>query len=229
MITGGDYLFDPASGSRYSKDDDHIAQIIELMGEIPKSVAFAGKYSSEFFNRKGELRHINKLRYWPLDAVLNDKYLFPKEEAEALASFLVPMLRLHPDKRAKSGDLSYHNWLDGIVVQGEVDVVRRAEEDDARRKKMEGKGKGKDGESGSRDMSPGSKLQAALDQSEVDAMKPVDDIAVLGESERVAPATSQVPKLAQAPVSSSTSGAKENVTHKRLSSGVVEKSRSVKS
>src|SRR5882762_4411900 len=53
LITGGDYLFDPASGSRYSKDDDHIAQIIELMGEIPKTIAFAGKYSSEFFNRKG--------------------------------------------------------------------------------------------------------------------------------------------------------------------------------
>lgn len=53
MITGGDYLFDPASGSRYSKDDDHIAQIIELVGEFPKSLAFSGKYSSEFFNRKG--------------------------------------------------------------------------------------------------------------------------------------------------------------------------------
>ncbi|KAG5640038.1 hypothetical protein DXG03_001591, partial [Asterophora parasitica] len=52
LITGGDYLFDPASGSRYSKDDDHIAQIMELMGEIPKSIAFSGKYSSEFFNRK---------------------------------------------------------------------------------------------------------------------------------------------------------------------------------
>ena len=220
MITGGDYLFDPASGSRYSKDDDHIAQIIELMGEIPKSIAFAGKYSSEFFNRRGELRHINKLRYWPLDAVLNDKYLFPKEDAEALASFLVPMLRLDPDRRAKAGDLSYHNWLDGVVVQGEVDVVRKAEEDDARRKKAE---KEKEGES--RDMSPGSKLQAALDQSEVDAMKPVDDIAMLGDGERAAP-TSQVPKLGQAPVSSSSS-AKESVTHKRHSSGV-EKSRSAK-
>lgn len=53
LITGGDYLFDPASGSRYSKDDDHIAQIIELIGEFPKSLAFGGKYSSEFFNRKG--------------------------------------------------------------------------------------------------------------------------------------------------------------------------------
>lgn len=53
LITGGDYLFDPASGSRYSKDDDHIAQIMELLGDIPKSIALGGKYSSEFFNRKG--------------------------------------------------------------------------------------------------------------------------------------------------------------------------------
>jgi hypothetical protein len=53
LLTGGDYLFDPASGSRYSKDDDHIAQIIELMGEFPKSLAFSGKYSGDFFSRKG--------------------------------------------------------------------------------------------------------------------------------------------------------------------------------
>lgn len=53
LITGGDYLFDPASGSRYSKDDDHIAQIMELMGEIPRTISMTGKYSSEFFNRKG--------------------------------------------------------------------------------------------------------------------------------------------------------------------------------
>ena len=53
LLTGGDYLFDPASGSRYSKDDDHIAQIIELMGEFPKSLAFSGKYSPDFFSRKG--------------------------------------------------------------------------------------------------------------------------------------------------------------------------------
>ena len=59
LITGGDYLFDPASGSRYSKDDDHIAQIIELIGDFPKNLAFSGKYSTEFFNRKGDdLNHL---------------------------------------------------------------------------------------------------------------------------------------------------------------------------
>jgi len=62
LITGGDYLFDPASGSRYSKDDDHIAQIMELMGEFPRSLAFSGKYSSEFFNRKGVFEILHSVR-----------------------------------------------------------------------------------------------------------------------------------------------------------------------
>ena len=39
LSTRSDYLFNPASGSRYSKDD-HIAQIIQLMDEIPKFIAF---------------------------------------------------------------------------------------------------------------------------------------------------------------------------------------------
>ncbi|KAF5369300.1 hypothetical protein D9758_002673 [Tetrapyrgos nigripes] len=132
LITGGDYLFDPASGSRYSKDDDHIAQIMELMGQIPPSIALGGKYSPEFFNRKGELRHIQKLRYWPLEAVLHDKYLFPRHSADALASFLCPMLRLHPDKRARASEMVHHNWLEGVVVQGEIDVLRRLEEEESR-------------------------------------------------------------------------------------------------
>ncbi|KAG6808328.1 hypothetical protein H0H92_004519, partial [Tricholoma furcatifolium] len=127
LVTGGDYLFDPAAGSRYSKDDDHIAQIMELLGELPKSLAFGGKYSGEFFNRKGELRHITKLRYWPLESVLHDKYLFPRAEADALAGFLGPMVRLVPEKRAKAAEMVCHRWLEGVVVQGEVDVVRRAE------------------------------------------------------------------------------------------------------
>jgi serine/threonine-protein kinase SRPK3 len=62
--------------------------------------------------------------------VLHDKYLFPKQEADALASFLTPMLRLNSDKRAKASDLVHHNWLEGVVVQGELDVIRRAEQMD---------------------------------------------------------------------------------------------------
>lgn len=80
----------------------------------------------------GELRHINKLRFWPLEDVIHDKYEFTRETALTIASFFNPMLRLHPEKRAGAGELIHHRWLDGIVVQGEIDVLRRAEEEDRR-------------------------------------------------------------------------------------------------
>lgn len=111
----------------------------------------------------GELRHIQKLRFWPLGSVLHEKYLLPKDEAELIASFLNPMLRLHPDKRAKAGEMKDHAWLDGVVVQGEIDVIRRAEEDERRKKEVlrvtEGAGKGSD------------------DDEDDDAMKPVEESA----------------------------------------------------
>lgn len=44
------------------------------------------------------------------------------------------MLRLHPEKRAKASELVHHAWLDGIVVQGELDIIREAEAEDLRRR-----------------------------------------------------------------------------------------------
>ena len=56
-------------------------------------------------------------------------------DAEALFSFPTPMLRLHPNKRAQVSDLIHHNWLEGILVQGEIDVIRRMELDDATKRR----------------------------------------------------------------------------------------------
>ncbi|POW22799.1 hypothetical protein PSHT_00819 [Puccinia striiformis] len=54
----GDYLFNPdAIAKRYSKDDDHIAQVIELLGPFPVEFALSGKFSHDIFNRRGKLNH----------------------------------------------------------------------------------------------------------------------------------------------------------------------------
>ena len=60
----GDYLFEPHSGDDYSRDEDHLAHVIELVGPIPRHIAFAGVYSREFFNKRGEytLRFAAKAR-----------------------------------------------------------------------------------------------------------------------------------------------------------------------
>ncbi|KAK6443769.1 uncharacterized protein TrAFT101_000364 [Trichoderma asperellum] len=131
LITG-DYLFDPQSGTKYGKDDDHIAQIIELLGPFPRSLCLSGKWSQEIFNRKGELRHIHRLRHWALPDVLKEKYHFKEDEAKRISAFLTPMLELVPEKRANAGGMAGHPWLDdtpgmkGVKIEG-LEVGSRGE------------------------------------------------------------------------------------------------------
>ncbi|CCH45066.1 hypothetical protein BN7_4644 [Wickerhamomyces ciferrii] len=107
----GDYLFDPVQGHSYTKDDDHIAQIIELLGKIPSNVLKDGKYTREFFNSRGELRNISKLKPWGLRDVLIDKYKYKESDAHDIADFLLPMLCVNPEKRADAGGMVNHQWL----------------------------------------------------------------------------------------------------------------------
>lgn len=99
MVTG-DFLFEPRKGSNYDKDDDHLAQMMELLGRMPKNMALSGKNSKKYFNAQGHLKHISGLNYWPLKKVLVEKYHFKEDEAEAFGEFLTPMLAWYPHERA---------------------------------------------------------------------------------------------------------------------------------
>jgi serine/threonine-protein kinase SRPK3 len=121
LITG-DYLFDPQSGTKYGKDDDHIAQIIELLGQFPKSLCLSGKWSQEIFNRKGELRNIHRLRHWALPEVLREKYHFNTEESVKISDFLLPMLELLPEKRANAGGMAGHEFMKATPGMDGIDL-----------------------------------------------------------------------------------------------------------
>ncbi|XP_067286881.1 SRSF protein kinase 1b isoform X4 [Pseudorasbora parva] len=110
-LATGDYLFEPHSGEDYSRDEDHIALIIELLGKIPRKLVLNGKYSKEFFTKKGDLRHITKLKPWGLQDVLVEKYEWAREEAQNFADFLIPMLDLVPEKRATAAECLRHSWI----------------------------------------------------------------------------------------------------------------------
>ncbi|XP_038578658.1 SRSF protein kinase 1a isoform X2 [Micropterus salmoides] len=110
-LATGDYLFEPHSGEDYSRDEDHLALMIELLGKIPRHYALSGKYSQEYFTKRGDLKHITKLKPWGLLEVLIDKYEWPREEAECFTDFLLPMLELIPEKRATAAECLRHPWL----------------------------------------------------------------------------------------------------------------------
>ncbi|EJD04397.1 kinase-like protein [Fomitiporia mediterranea MF3/22] len=110
-----EYLFDPQSqGALFSKDDDHMAQIIELLGDFALDAKMGGKYSREIFDSQGTLRYIKTLKPWPLKRVMMEKYLFTHRDAQGLCDFLEPMLRVDFRARARASDMVDHSWLDSV-------------------------------------------------------------------------------------------------------------------
>ncbi|KAK3043609.1 hypothetical protein RJ639_001671 [Escallonia herrerae] len=110
-LATGDVLFDPHSGDNYSRDEDHLALMMELLGMMPRKVALGGRFSRDFFNRYGDLRHIRRLRFWPLNKVLVEKYEFSEQDASDMADFLVPLLDFIPEKRPTAAQCLSHPWL----------------------------------------------------------------------------------------------------------------------
>ncbi|EMG50732.1 hypothetical protein G210_1317 [Candida maltosa Xu316] len=102
LITS-DYLFSPADGRTYSKDDDHIAQIIELVG--PSAVE-----DMKLLKRNLSMK-IKNLNFWGLKEVLVQKYHVEESEAELISSFLMPMLKVNPCERESPENLLKHPWL----------------------------------------------------------------------------------------------------------------------
>ncbi|CDO93047.1 unnamed protein product [Kluyveromyces dobzhanskii CBS 2104] len=121
----GDFLFEPQNGHSYTKDDDHIAQIIELLGNIPECLLVTGRAVRTFFNSRGELRNITRLKYWPLKSVLVEKYNMAPKEADEISDFLLPMLSIDPRKRADAGGMLNHPWLADSLGMENVTIADR--------------------------------------------------------------------------------------------------------
>ncbi|VEU19804.1 DEKNAAC100810 [Brettanomyces naardenensis] len=118
----GDYLFDPTEGPSFSKNDDHLAQIIELVGPLPKYMVGDGRYGQRYFHSDLKtLRQIKNLKPWPLESVLLEKYKFSETDAHEIADFLSGMLVPDPKLRMDAAGLSNHFWLNDCQVTGYID------------------------------------------------------------------------------------------------------------
>lgn len=128
LITG-EYLFDPRTDQheRYSRDEDHLALITELLGDLPKKVLTKGKMSKKYF-KKGKLRNITQLEPWDLYSVLTQKHKMAKDDAQQLCEFMLPMLALSDKDRASASDCLQHPWLSMAgqqEQQQQVDAVEK--------------------------------------------------------------------------------------------------------
>ncbi|NXN35589.1 SRPK kinase, partial [Rhinoptilus africanus] len=107
----GERLFDPQPGKYFSRDDDHVARIIELLGRIPPQIALSWNKSTKFFSRPGALLRISRLSPRSLHSVLADRHGWTKDEATPFTAFLLPALQYAPQRRATAAQCLQQAWL----------------------------------------------------------------------------------------------------------------------
>jgi serine/threonine protein kinase len=119
----GDLLFDPRKGDAgssgkpaWSREEDHIAQIIELLGPAPRKAAMRGRLSSDFFAPNGGLRRISQLRFWGPAAVLHGKYHMPLPEARFVESFLLELMAFDPEERSPASEVLHHPFVNTALT-----------------------------------------------------------------------------------------------------------------
>ncbi|OBA19968.1 kinase-like protein [Metschnikowia bicuspidata var. bicuspidata NRRL YB-4993] len=110
----GDYLFEPKDGASFSKDEDHLAQIIELIGQFPsEDYLLKCELLSAYFKDSRNMRNITSLKFWPLKNVLVEKYKFnpDNDDVNLLCDFISKCLKFNLEERYDCGSLLDHPWL----------------------------------------------------------------------------------------------------------------------
>ncbi len=110
-LATGEYLFNPIVGENFSKDDDHLAKFIQILGKMPKNFCLSGAYSHKYFDKYGNLKRKKDINPKTIKDILTKKYFFIEDEAKALNDFLLPMLEYYPSKRATAKQMLGHPWL----------------------------------------------------------------------------------------------------------------------
>ncbi|CAK65421.1 unnamed protein product (macronuclear) [Paramecium tetraurelia] len=96
MLTG-EWLFEPSQGPNFSTNEDHLAQIQELLGKFSMDYIARGLKAKRYFTNDGKMKRIPQINYWTLLTKLIEKYNFKQEEALQFASFIMPMLNALPE------------------------------------------------------------------------------------------------------------------------------------
>ncbi|WVZ65785.1 hypothetical protein U9M48_015095 [Paspalum notatum var. saurae] len=90
---------------------DHLAQMMETLGKMPRKMATSGTRSKDYFDRYGDLKRIKRLKFWPVDRILVERFDFTEPDAKGFTDFLQPILDFTPENRPSAMQCLKHPWL----------------------------------------------------------------------------------------------------------------------
>lgn len=111
LITG-EYLFDiDRDMDDNDKDRNHLHQMYELLGKIPKDYTLDCEYSDTLFDSHGRILNMKKCDYTCLEDVLIEDYNFVNNEANEIGVFLRHLLDYNIKTRYSAIEANENKWL----------------------------------------------------------------------------------------------------------------------
>lgn len=108
----GEFLFAPKHSKSWTRDEDHMALMIELLGTFPPvDWAMKGKHAKSILTNEAKPKKIKNLKFWNLHDVLVQKYSMDSEDAMAFCDFILPMLSWKPEDRITAEEALENSWL----------------------------------------------------------------------------------------------------------------------
>lgn len=110
MLTG-DLLFQPRKTEDWGKNDDHLAQMQELLGNFDPIFLARSSKMKKYFHKNGRMKRFPVLNHYGLETVLQLKNKIKKSYAKNFAEFIVQTLIPEPEKRSTAIKMLKHPWL----------------------------------------------------------------------------------------------------------------------
>lgn len=107
----GQLLFEPHSTERYSRDEDHLGQMMERLGEMPKWMVNWASKEKDLFNESGSLKAIPILITRPLYITLTETYMMDVQAGMDAASLIEALCHLDPTKRITAKESLKHSFF----------------------------------------------------------------------------------------------------------------------
>ncbi|KAI0338467.1 kinase-like protein [Trametopsis cervina] len=109
----GQWLFAPEEGETWSREDDHLAKMLELTGErFSEGCLARANRRSEFFDEQGaQLVCLELIPGQSIENSIRTFKIVPEDEVDGAAAFIRACLRLDSYDRPTANELERHPWI----------------------------------------------------------------------------------------------------------------------
>ena len=111
-IFTGDYLFEVEKNQRtIDKDREHLSQMFEILGKMPKNMALKCDFTEDLFDNKGRILKHKNCEYTSLAEILQKDFDYNEEDSKNIENYLKKILEYDLKDRFSALEAANDPWL----------------------------------------------------------------------------------------------------------------------